>query len=35
LTRVGRATIAVLEINHPDAIDARSCLIEEGRSQSE
>lgn len=29
-TRAGRATIAVLEINHPDAVDARRCLIAEG-----
>ena len=28
-TRIGRATITVLEINHQDAVDARRCLIEE------
>lgn len=28
-TQIGRATIAVLEINHPDAVEARRCLIEE------
>jgi hypothetical protein len=29
-TRLARATIAVLEINHPDAIELRQSLIEEG-----
>jgi hypothetical protein len=29
-TSVGRATVAVLEINHPDAVAVRRALIEEG-----
>ncbi len=29
-TPVGRVTVAVLLINHPDAIAAREALIEEG-----
>lgn len=29
-TRSGRATIAVLEMNHPDAVAVRRALIEEG-----
>ncbi len=29
-TPVGRATLAVLELNHPDAVSVRQALIEEG-----
>jgi HNH endonuclease len=29
-TAIGRATIAVLAINHPDAVELRTSLIEEG-----
>ena len=29
-TRISRATVVVLQINHPDALDARHCLIAEG-----
>jgi hypothetical protein len=30
LTDVGRATIAALSLNHPDALAARAALIAEG-----
>ncbi len=29
-TPIGRATVAVLEVNHPDAVAVRQALIEEG-----
>ncbi len=30
VTRIGRATIAVLDMNHPDSVAVRESLIEEG-----